>query len=529
MLGLRDVQIDESSGTIDARNTYLRIQTLTIPAVGQVVAIDGDFESLRKQLHTVNSEELKSVLRSATGHIHMNLFQPSIHFFDEGAGLYGLFHRWNSDMWESYRIWVTINLIVQNPNHDIAVRASLTAQCTTYRNEVAHIAGIEESWSSTWLSLIGSATPTIITYMALLPFMPIWSAQPGESFFAAYNAYLSKARSNFMKEIGNNFMPDVEFHSKVEYMLAMGHIPFLQTKSEFLLTQHNGTSTMPDVSRSWVIEPSIPVLKIWPGADEVVDQILNPDLPLPLPNAVIQLLRGVPMQEVRTCLGQYIMETEISGYTLESTIYLALMFLDARIQGLWCQVEGTEDGPLTGFYKMPGAKPSDQCKLMDHIRFHPSATVVDFLGCWMEVCTRVDAVGNTAALLNTFHEVLSDWATDDEKMCYSLMEGFEPAPSSEETMQASYQRIMNETRDPRQRRISHVLSEKCYLGKPMTKSAFVEWIKAGDHRLVDLEKILPLLQLRIWLMQLSYQCYADSRMVCKARMRRGARVEVRLI
>ncbi|KAK6350616.1 hypothetical protein TWF718_003804 [Orbilia javanica] len=319
MLGLRDVRIDESSGTIDAKNAYLRIQTLAIAAVGQVVAIDGDFESLRKQLHTVNSEELKSVLRSAIGHIHVNMFQPSIHFFDEGAGLYGLFYRWNTDMWETYRIWVTTNFIVQNPSHEIAVKASLTAQCTAYKNEVARIDRAEGSWCPIWESLIGSATPTIIKYMAFLPFMPIWSAQPGGSFFAAYNSYLNRSRTNFIKNLGRNFVPRIEFHAKVEFMLATNDIPFIRPKSEFLLTKDAGA--MPDVSRSWAIEPSIPILRSWPGGGEVVDQILNPDLPLPLPNAVIQLLRGTPMQEVRAGLEQYVMETEIARYTLESTIY----------------------------------------------------------------------------------------------------------------------------------------------------------------------------------------------------------------
>ncbi|KAF3219842.1 hypothetical protein TWF679_010298 [Orbilia oligospora] len=527
MLGLRDVKIDESSGTIDARNAYLRIQTLTIPAVGQVVAIDGDFESLRKQLHTVNSEELMSVLRSATGHIHVNMFQPSIHFFDEGAGLYGLFYGWNSDMWESYRIWVTTNLIVQNPSHEIAVKASLTAQCTAYKNEAAVMIQVEDSWSAIWNSLIRSATPTIIKYMAFLPFMPIWSAQPGESFFAAYNSYLNKSRANYMKNLGQNFVPNIEFHAKVEFMLATNRVPFIRPKSEFLLTKDTGA--MPDVSRSWAIEPSIPILRSWPGACDVVDQILNPNLPLLLPNAVIQLLKGGPMQEVRTGLEQYVMETEIAGYTLESTIYLALMFLDARIQTLWCKAEGTDDGPLTGFYKVPEVTLSEQCKLMGHIRFHPSAAVVDFLGCWMDICTKIDAVGDTILLIEALHEVLAEWATADEHLCYSIMDGFISDPSPEETMRASYQRIATNDRDPRQKHISQVLSGKCRSGQPMTKSKFAEWVKADKNRLREMEKILPLLQLRIWLMQLCYGCYADSPMVCKARMRRGTRVEVRLI
>ncbi|KAK6521672.1 hypothetical protein TWF506_001881 [Arthrobotrys conoides] len=524
MLGLRDVKIDENSGTIDARNAYLRVQTLTIPAVGQVVAIDGDFENLREQLHTVNSEELKSVLRSATGHIHVNMFQPSIHFFDEGAGLYGLFYCWNADMWDTYRIWVTTNLIVQNPSHEIAVKASLTAQCTAYMSQAANI---EDSWSAIWIPLIGSATPTIIKYMAFLPFMPIWSAQPGDSFFAAYNDYLNKCRANYIRNLGRNFVPKIEFLAKVEFMLATNRIPFIRPKSEFLLTKDTGA--MPDVSRSWAIEPSIPVLRKWPDAGEVVDQILNPELPIPLPNAVIQLLRGTPMQEVRAGLEQYVMETEIAGYTLESTIYLALMFLDARIQTLWCKVEGTDNGPLTGFYKVPGMTSSEQCKLMDHIRFHPSAAVVDFLGCWMDVCAKIDAVGDTILLLKTFHEALGEWATDDEHFCYSIMDGFKPDPSPEETMHASYQKMATNDRDPRQKHLSQVLAEKCHSGQPMTKSKYVEWIKAEEHRILEMERILPLLQLRIWLMQLCYGCYADSPMVCKARMRRGTRVEVRLI
>ncbi|KAK6350615.1 hypothetical protein TWF718_003803 [Orbilia javanica] len=172
---------------------------------------------------------------------------------------------------------------------------------------------------------------------------------------------------------------------------------------------------------------------------------------------------------------------------------------------------------------------SEQCKLMDQIRFHPSAAVVDFLGCWVDVCKRTDAVGDTLILLKTFHQVLSDWATDDEHMCYSLIDGFKPTPSPEETMSSNYQRIAANARDLRQKSTSQILSENCYQGQPMTKSKYVGWIKAEEHRLLEMEKILPLLQLRIWLMQLCYGCYADSPMVCKARMRRGTRVEVRLI
>ncbi|KAF3166281.1 hypothetical protein TWF788_000535 [Orbilia oligospora] len=205
------------------------------------------------------------------------------------------------------------------------------------------------------------------------------------------------------------------------------------------------------------------------------------------------------------------------------------MFLDARIQTLWCKAEGTDDGPLTGFYKVPEVTPSEQCKLMGHIRFHPSAAVVDFLGCWMDICTKVDAVGDTILLIEALHEVLAEWATADEHLCYSIMDGFISDPSPEETMRASYQRIATNDRDPRQKHISQVLSGKCRSGQPMTKSKFAEWVKADKNRLREMEKILPLLQLRIWLMQLCYGCYADSPMVCKARMRRGTRVEVRLI
>ncbi|RVD81851.1 uncharacterized protein DFL_009698 [Arthrobotrys flagrans] len=125
--------------------------------------------------------------------------------------------------------------------------------------------------------------------------MPIWSAQPGEPFSAAYGDYLNRSWANYVKHLGRNFIPNIEFHAKVEFMLATNDIPFIRPKSRFLLTKDTGA--MPDVSRSWAIEPSIPALRNWPGGGEVVDQILNPDLSLPLPNAVIQLLRGAPMQE----------------------------------------------------------------------------------------------------------------------------------------------------------------------------------------------------------------------------------------
>ncbi|KAK6541505.1 hypothetical protein TWF694_007313 [Orbilia ellipsospora] len=523
MLGLRNIQIDETTGSINAQSALMRVQTLDIPGVGQVIAMDGDFESLRKQVHLANSDELRALLMAATGNMCMGSLQLSIHFLEEKGALYALSNRWNQEMWNAYRIFLTSRYVLQGSNFDYGKVISPTTQATIYKQS-----GWENtvSWAPFWKETIGSATPTIIKYLAFLPFLPIWCAQPIEMYFSAYSDYLNRTRGSFMSNIGLDFIPIFERHPIIEHALAFQSIPFLRPDSEFLLSRDIGTP--PNGSRTWISEPNVPVLRFWPDGEEVVKKALNFKAPLPVPSSVIRLLNGDNMSQVRTELMNYTSEAGIGCYTVESTIYLTLMLADARMQSLWCEIEGADFGPLSGFYTAKDLTPEEQAQIINEVRFHPSATLVDFLSLWLEICTRSDGVGDTADLQDTFVDIMNVWVAD-ETMCTPLMDGYEAKDSPEHPVSEAFKIRADCTEDPRLRKIMMNIAQVTKQGEPKSRAQFVEWIREKEEgkREEMLKRLLPLMQLRVWLMHLSCQCCADSSMVCKTERKRG--VDVRLI
>ncbi|KAF3923928.1 hypothetical protein AA313_de0204724 [Arthrobotrys entomopaga] len=523
MLGLRNVQIDEATGSINAQSALMRVQTLDIPGVGQVIAMDGDFESLRKQVHLANSDELISLLIGATGNICIGLLQLSIHFLEEKGALYALSHRWNQDMWNAYRIFLTSRNVLQGSNLDYGRIISPTTQSNIYKQSGWDNA---VSWAPFWGETIGSATTTIIKYLAFLPFLPIWCAQPIEMYFSAYSDYLDRTRAVFISNVGQYFIPTLERTPIIEYALAFKKIPFLRPDSEFLLSRDIGTP--PNGVRTWISEPNIPVLRYWPGGMEVVSKVLDFNAPLPVPSTVIKLLNGNNMTQVRTELMNYTSEAGIGCYTVESTIYLSLMLVDARMQSLWCAVEGEDMGPLSGFYTAENLTPEEQRQIINELRFHPSATLIDFLSLWLEICARVDGLGDTVDLQEMFVEILDSWV-DDETMCTPPPNGYEVEDSPENPVSESFRIKAEATEDPIMKKTLADLAQVTTQGEPKTRAKLVEWIRdeEGGRREEMLKRLLPLMQLRIWLMHLSYQCCADSSMVCKTERKRG--VDVRLI
>ncbi|KAF3938721.1 hypothetical protein ABW19_dt0210291 [Dactylella cylindrospora] len=523
MFGLRDVKIDEQTGAVNAQNALMRVQTMTIPGVGQVVGIDGDFENLRKIVHMANSDELRALLRSANGYINISLFQPSIHFLEETGGLYGLLHRWNNDIWDAYRRHLTNKYLIEEADHVSMRKVSPSTQCADYQIKMKTSV---ESWDEIWTEMIGSATPTIIKYLAFLPFMPIWCAQPVDLYFSAYTPHIEESRAKFMAQLGVDGIPTIQRHPIIESNLAFNKVPFIRPSSEFLLSRDAGAP--PDGARTWILEPNIPVLRTWYDAAEVVDQTLDHTTPLVLPNSVIDLLNGKSMPDVRTQLADYTFEAGISGYTLESTIYLSLMLLDSRIQNLWCTVEGSDYGPVSGFYTVTELTPEEQIRIINESRFHPSASLIDFLAVWLEICSRKDALGKTSDLQAAFKEILHDWSTQPDTMCISLLDDYQPELSPEYSVSQEFMYAVDRIHDPRLKAIIRNLADVTTQGESKTRAEFVEWVKEEDGKRVEIiSKMLPLMQLRVYLMHLSIQCYADSSLVCKAGRTRG--VEVRLI
>ncbi|EWC44456.1 hypothetical protein DRE_06824 [Drechslerella stenobrocha 248] len=522
LANIKEIEVDVAQDTIKARNAHVKISTEVIDGLGQVVAIDGDFDGLLAELVVSSGPQLEDLVAMARGHILGHTFNPSIEYFNEAAFLYGLVRQWSQKDWETYRRNTETSLFDNFPRIDARsahrLKSSPRRQAERYRT----LNSTMWPWQDAWNEMIGGSTPTILKYLAIMPFTGIWSAAPLGLFYTPYHPYLEERRKQWSQNRDqaaaihssrtlSDYMPILGQHSDIERALVYGRIPFLRETSRFCLSDNGEEEGVPE-RYTWAWHPNLCILQDWdsPVSEQACDAH---DPVLFLPGAVLQLLHGTSIDQAR----EHIKVTDAaatSHYTLESAIFLSLFLVDCRLQALWSVIAKDSGGQFAHAYreleKMESSSLEDDAKLRPTSRLPDGDWTVepltgDFLALWFELGKRADLIGDTRLLQQELTRVFDDWE-DDNSPCVAELK----APGDGCSL-------------PDMGKEPSVAGAELFSPIPesMSRGDFVEWACTGGERgkrRIDLiREMLPLLQLRIFLMDLSYRCHADSSMVVLAK------------
>ncbi|KAK6345900.1 hypothetical protein TWF730_010243 [Orbilia blumenaviensis] len=556
LANIKEIKISEKENNFNGQNRYVNMCTQEIPGLGKFVTFDGDFQSLKGELDIADTSQLVSVSNMAQGGLLGNTFSPSITFFDENAFLLGTVQEWNQDTWNTYRnehrdnLYDTIagltpqlakkerakntaktSLIYQRDEFDVHFKRHLSEKWTQQPS----------LWTDTWKEILDSCNPTIVKYLAIMPFNGIWTAIPRRLFYEPYGPFVADRRKAWTeickasKDQVARFIPDLRENCGIEKDLIYGDIPFLRKTSDFCLTDSK-IETVPG-NFTWAWFPNRPVLGQW-GSDACIQALKTDERDIFFPEVVIKLLDGsLPTIDSATEYIRISSGARRQYYTIESAILLSLLLVDGRLQAIWSLLEddggafSTLQEKLGKGVQLPLNK--DQLGLIETAaRFEP--LIADFTALWFEIGNRVDLLGDPDRLLETATQVLGEWESDSSPCIRPFKPRSRPFLSNAETVVvvggASYNYVSLDAKKKPTSAKKHPDEYKTPKGLRSRKE-LVEWARSRDNsgteRLQHINKILILLQLRIFLMDLSYCCHSDSTDACLTKT--GKTIAVRMI
>ncbi|KAF3928841.1 hypothetical protein ABW20_dc0105585 [Dactylellina cionopaga] len=500
MVNIKDIYLDAAKGTIEGQSPFIKVGTQVMPGVGQAVAFSGDFAQLREQLVLARYDQLFEVYKVARGRILGHKFHPDGRYFDEGAFLYGLSRNWYEHNWFAYQNLINANVLI-NPSDgpDFIKYIHKISPVQSARRYSEELLITPKAWPEIWVDIIGGCSPTLLKYYAMMPFMEIWSAAPLELHCKPYWPYLEERRRTWYRDQFQRLynMPLLAQHPQMEFALAFRQIPFLRKSANSFHLLVSGTRSVPR-NYTWAWYPNIPILQLWDSdvTKHTCEQV--DDARLYLPAAVLKILAGDPQIGYNVGLKE--------PDSLESAIVLSLLIVDCRLQTLWTLIEGPE-GAFGRFYakvrEIRARSISNDRKtalvddLMRKTWREPRIETIEFMTVWFELGRRADIIGDTGYLQLHVAQILDDWRTEDGPCIPEIPRDFENIPGD----------IMDGVKNGLDMFKSRVRGAK-------TRSEFAEWAAGknedGSSRLDLIQKMIPLLQLRIFLMDLSFRCYSDS-------------------
>ncbi|KAF3219586.1 hypothetical protein TWF106_007006 [Orbilia oligospora] len=570
LANIKDVEINLVDSTINGQNEYIKLNTQEIPGLGKFVTVDGDFEGLKNEIAIASPMQLLDVVIMAKGAVLGNEFSPSLDYFDEGAILFGLARKWRQEDWAGHRKdWsASINRLALDSSERKKVlnNISIKRQAQRFSEYIEQTPGAE--WADAWSLLAGSCNPTIIKYLAIMPFAGIWTAVPQKLFFTPYRPHLERQRMKWFanrsasKNGGSQSILYIKESGTIESALITGEILFLREMSDFCITD-NRLEVLPE-KYSWAWLPNRPVIQTWKS--DAVDQALDVEnCDLCIPEVVIRLIDGsIPSVEKASDYIKVSSGTSQQIYTTESAILLSLLLVDVRLQAIWSVLE--EDGgrfsTLQSKFDRLEDPPTWEQKGAVRNAMGIDAITCDFIALWFELGNRVDLTCDPDYLVQKLSLILDDWGSDDTP-CIPVLESAKKF--TEGGLDGIRGPLMEATSlllDPVTTGIGKKMestpigagsqatdldmnlddegesSTPTALGGPSdifelfsrnttneggryrtmkelkSRKELVQWVrgngKNGRSRLDLICKMLVLFQLRIFLMDLSYQCHSDS-------------------
>ncbi|KAK6526021.1 hypothetical protein TWF281_011062 [Arthrobotrys megalospora] len=534
---IKDVRLDSSQGIINAENAFVKVTTQEVPGWGKAVTINGDFDQLESYLTICGSGQLGDIEASARGFLPGDTFFPHIDYFDERALLLGLVCRWTRAEWGKCRIALSTSLFERFPDSErrmqYLVATSPAKQATEYANHASNITA--RPWAEFWADLIGGSSPSVLKYMAVMPFSGIWSAAPLRMFIKPFWTHLDKQRrewyrtqaeANPLNLQASNYTLKLRQHSSIELGLTFGMVPFLIASSVFCLPRASravvATSIGGKYKFSWAIYPYKTILDDWNSpASLAACSVGNPELYLP--EVVLRLLDGscTSIDEAR----KWVVYSNVNPkgrYTLEAAIFLALCLADGRLQALLTALEYGSEGQFFKFYTEverinamklgPEETMNGISGAIRRTKWAIEVSTGDFLALWFEIGRRTDLTGDTALLWQELLNILEDWETDETPCISELPDQEVPDVVGDWWWWRAL--------DSEAKSYSARANTANTVAGSKSRKDYVLWARSvggdGVTRLDRIREMLPVLQLRVFLMDLAYRCHADSSDVCLA-------------
>jgi hypothetical protein len=478
VLGLNKVEIQH--GVLSASSKYARLETTlqsNVPGIGKVIGMHGILRRVKRDALRSSVGALEEIVWLAEGRFNLVWFRVDYRFFNPMSVVYALQNQWNFESWGKYE--------------DDGVKLSvMEGNLAREAAEWSKASDKQEEWTEFWSSKrVGiSGCPSLLKTFAFLPYHSIYGGFPLKSLLSPYQArFNTQSRREWWTTSGNKLC-------KVNDLLT-GHletrelvVPFVRTENEFVVAARKAAGSNFYGWRSWMLNTHLEVIKSW--TPELYEHICDPTREVPIADVVKRLLSGeTSVNEVRDDWERQLASTR--NASVQATLWLTLFLLDARIQSLWRQIDHNchinecrhwliEE---TRTSKIPDAAQKWRLRQEYSTIFNPSIAMGDFLALWIEICSQTDPLSNIELLQSTFDERLALWELNTSPCVPEL------------------------NRD----------GGRDELGRSCARNVFVAWINEvakdengrGRKEWVR-DDLLPLLQLRCFLMWDNLHCYGDS-------------------
>lgn len=551
-LGVRNVTLDVVKGLIKAESIYLDVSTKHIPELGQVVTINGDFDKLWQEISVLDNEALINPGNWAGGEFDNYM---DIHFMDKDALLRSLVNcEYVGDIdrrakarerkeaatedrtkiiqdklvdgFEQYQEYlksvspreqclIFLTQFWQENSSSAVAPSEASSNEQTPSNQVyaTQVVGAElamanietpissDSWVRFWENKIESRTPRLYMMLPILCVPVTWCSIPKSIFLTPYLDYTRTSMNNWYA-----YQTDPQksklwlgVSSDIDKDLFNGTINFLHFKRRSRIMvegtlaprtplENLGKESLDYIQTGWLLHASIRAVHRWNST--IAEEAFGHTNELQLPQYVLDLLgrRTIPQMKERDAIDSIYRD---GSTILEQSVFLSLLLVDCRLQGLWCRAACTtpeiyDEKHTTSLLHVYRHKPQVQFPL-----YHGQNLIVGFLALWFEICKRVDVLQTTDLLLDAMNKILEEWK-DDKRLTVDD-DGLDKFP------------------------------------RFWTRRYFSTWANENTRRKEALERMIPVLQLRIFLMVIMFELMGDSTAYALARERGANGVEITVI
>lgn len=477
-LGLREVDIDVSKGTIRARNEYATMSTSesVTPGLPPLISLSGDLESLRASVAKPLVSELTTAVAIANGKLDFILFTVNSFSCVPSVILYGLQNRWTNDDWSLYSSLEHFKKGEHLGVGNLFYEAELARQST-------------DDWGKTWKTAKIGAAPSLIQIFAFLPYVRICSGFPRKAFISPYDEHVSPMALAWWN--------DRQKLCKIDDALTLKYritgISFMKVSNCFDLT---GDDVMTSHGvRSWIMHSAKRGLDSLD--DELQNVIANIDEPLPILDIISLILtEGLEVrQKLEDERARMVNKFAGRQITLEAALWFTLYTVERRIESFWTQLspkteEQIAEEALTDTEELQILM-KDKSQIANFLFGYTSIgqkiepAVASFLGLWITVCHETDPFTLLDDFIVSFDRVLDSWQNDDLPCI------MEPPEMVRQVLPPLDDVPLRKRRD------------------------FFSWASEGTRRNL-MQRLIPWLQLRGILVYYFLNCFGDSSAVAAA-------------
>jgi len=431
VLGLSSVEIDIDKGIITARNEHASITSMeaNIPGVPYLVALQGDLDSLAKNVRQASPEILRSVAYRAKGFIDFVHFYANPLFFQPMLILYGLLNGWKGENWNKYYIYRLKSQLYTKAGNlyweagrgeilEMSEEEDLPAMSVDGDNSVEERRmsmsdfeedkqrAKEEEGVTFWRDLRVGGCPSLLQVLAFMPYHCTCSGFPLDSYLASFHKTVRRGAANWWNGGGKELCrvdPDLSRN------IANDKVTFIDRTSSFLLTAGCTVRKSSSGSRSWIFHDSFKHFMYEGDGIGTLRWALALDGPLHVTEIIHDLLIGTSVDSLRDYLVDEIPAIidplhRFEKTTVEAELYFALLCVEARIAELWEKIA------LNG--RDPEGEASEEVI---------GQGLACFLAFWISLCRRTTPFSSPEAFKTTADNMLQGWR-GNEKPCIPQLE-----------------------------------------------------------------------------------------------------------